>query len=718
MSAKSMEPLRVSFYGNFGSGNLGNEATLQAVIEQVLQRWPQAQLLCFCTNPQDVRTRHNIAALPSEAVDKTPAKSLSAPGRRDRLARLLRIAFWRTPLELLHWARSLRAISRSDMLIVAGTGIVGDYLTGPLGWPYDIFKLSTLAALCRVKLVFLCIGVGPIYHPLSRWFLKRSLALAHHRSYRDEASKQYLGFNTDRDFVYPDVVFGLSQGDLVSGVPAGQRPIVGLGIKDFKTTEPKAFEEYLNTMAAFVSWLQGQGYGVRLLIGDIQFDTWVREAFVELLKSRNIPTDPPLLIVEPVPTVKEQLRQVGETEVVISARYHNLVMALIQNKPVITLSDHAKLNSLATDFGLAQYLLPLANLSPDALIGAFKQLANDTERLRPYIKAEVDKYRRALDPLYVTLFSADAKAHAEHSSMTKIARLLMRRRSPVNLYIRLNTWVWKRLPSELRNTGPMRWYGTIFHRLVSRRANRKQFTGTFFFRNRPQLELMRRLAGKKPPGSTLKIAVLGCSIGAEVYSILLATRTARPDLSVCMSAIDNSAEVLQVAKEATYSAQIGDLVGEAIFERMTDAEFAEMFEGDRREARVRPWLREGISWHLGDAGDPGLVRVLGPHDMVVASNFLCHMGPSEAENCLRNIARIVKPGGYLFATGVDLDVRAKVAREMCLRPVPELIDEIHEGDPVLRRDWPFAWWGLEPLNKQRDDWQLRYATAFLVNEGN
>ncbi len=100
--------------------------------------------------------------------------------------------------------------SRTDMLIVAGTGIVADYLCGPLGWPYDIFKLSTLAALCRVKLVFLSVGVGPIRHPLSRWFLTRSLALAHHRSYRDEASKQYLekiGFNTDRDFVYPDAAF-------------------------------------------------------------------------------------------------------------------------------------------------------------------------------------------------------------------------------------------------------------------------------------------------------------------------------------------------------------------------------------------------------------------------------------------------------------------------------------------------------------------------------
>src|SRR6516165_920777 len=298
-SKKSRKIARISLYGNFGAGNLGNECTLQAVIEQTLRRWPYAQLLCFCTNPQDVRTHHNISAFPSQAVDKSPADR----GPRGRLARsgargpvwVFRIAFWRIPLELIHWAKSLRAVSRTDVLIVAGTGIVADYMCGPLGWPYDIFKLSTLAALCRVKLVFLSVGVGPIHHPLSRWFLKRSLVLANHRSYRDEASSQYIekiGFNIGHDAVYPDVVFGLSRSNLVSSLAAGQRRIVGVGLKDYGVTEgleSKAFRKYLDTMAAFVAWLQEHGYGVRLLIGDVSYDTAVIDKFVSLLKRQNIP---------------------------------------------------------------------------------------------------------------------------------------------------------------------------------------------------------------------------------------------------------------------------------------------------------------------------------------------------------------------------------------------------------------------------------------------
>ena len=148
--AKSTKPAKIGFYGNFGAGNLGNEATLQAIIEQILRRWPDGQLLCFCTNPQDVRTRHNIAAFPSEAVNRSAAERSGSSARRGNLTRFFRIAFQRIPLELVHWIKCLCALSRTDMLIVAGTGIVCDYTTGPLGtvfsncFPADTSRVGSL----------------------------------------------------------------------------------------------------------------------------------------------------------------------------------------------------------------------------------------------------------------------------------------------------------------------------------------------------------------------------------------------------------------------------------------------------------------------------------------------------------------------------------------------------------------------------------------------
>ena len=112
-----------------------------------------------------------------------------------------------------------------------------------------------------------------------------------------------------------------------------------------------------------------------------------------------------------------------------------------------------------------------------------------------------------------------------------------------------------------------------------------------------------------------------------------------------------------------------------------------MCEVEDHQAKIKPWLRNGIRWRCGDAGDPSLALVLGPQDIVFANRFLCHMEPREAERCYAT-SRLVRPGGYLFVSGVDLDVRAKVACEMDWTPVPELLREVHEGDVSIRRGCP------------------------------
>jgi CheR methyltransferase, SAM binding domain len=302
------------------------------------------------------------------------------------------------------------------------------------------------------------------------------------------------------------------------------------------------------------------------------------------------------------------------------------------------------------------------------------------------------------------------------SLVAKAARLRFFGKSPAGFYLRLNKQVWDVIPSSLRNFYPVRAYGTWLQSLVRLSATREQYFGTFFLRNRPMLELMRRLADQKATGSTLRIAVLACSAGAEVYSILWTIRSARPDLNVVVHAMDISQEILSFAENGVYAPDTSGLVGSSIFERLTAREMEQIFDWEGPIASVRPWLREGITWQLGDASSPDLIRILGPQDIVVANNFLCHMEPPAAENCLRNIAGLVDRGGCLFVSGVDLEVRTRVAHELGWRPLPELLEQIHDGDPSVRNDWPWRWWGLEPLNRDRLDWRTRYATVFQVND--
>jgi chemotaxis protein methyltransferase CheR len=288
------------------------------------------------------------------------------------------------------------------------------------------------------------------------------------------------------------------------------------------------------------------------------------------------------------------------------------------------------------------------------------------------------------------------------------------RRGVEKALLKVNRRIWRRLPARMRDLRAGQVYGRWLHTLVSRNADREMYVGTLFLRNRPALELMRRLTAKRPQGSTVRVAVLGCSVGVEVYSMVWTIRRARPDITVLVDAVDISPDVLAIAREGVYGPQTSDVVHASIFEQLSSDELSEMFDRDGDQAQVKAWLREGITWRLGDAAEPGLIEELGPKDLVVANNFLCHMDAHSAELCLRNFAPLASPDGYLLVSGVDLDVRTKVAIDLGWEPVEELLAEIHDGDPLVRADWPLRWWGLEPLDRTRRDWQTRYASAFHV----
>ncbi len=281
-------------------------------------------------------------------------------------------------------------------------------------------------------------------------------------------------------------------------------------------------------------------------------------------------------------------------------------------------------------------------------------------------------------------------------------------------FLDVNEWVWNHLPDSLTTTRPMRYYGSLMHSLVELRAQRQQYHGTFFLRNRPELQLIRALANQRAQDSAFRIAVLACSNGAEVYSILWTVRSARPDLKLMVHAIDISNEILEIANKGLYSLHGHELVDSPIFERLTEEEMGSLFDREKDDVRVKSWIRDGINWQVADAGDPELAKSLGQQDIVVANRFLCHMAPLDAERCLRSLMHLVIPGGYLFVSGIDLDVRTKVALDLGWTPVRELLEEIHNGDPSVRGDWPWRYWGLEPFDSKRNDWSIRYASVFQI----
>lgn len=232
--------------------------------------------------------------------------------------------------------------------------------------------------------------------------------------------------------------------------------------------------------------------------------------------------------------------------------------------------------------------------------------------------------------------------------------------------------------------------------------------GTYLLRNRPELELIQDLAASRPKGTRFRIAVLGCSSGMEVYSIRWQLRNLASQLDTQMVGLDVDQASLDIAREGAYPLPEHSWK----LTRLTDAELAEFFEIRDGAAHIRPHLRHSIQWLAGDACNPSLPETLGAQDLVIANRFLCHIEPERARACLRNIARLVAPGGYMFVSGVDLHVRQSVLRDSGLVPLTDRLAEIHDGDPSLREGWPLESWGLEPLDTERADWVARYAMVY------
>jgi hypothetical protein len=204
----------------------------------------------------------------------------------------------------------------------------------------------------------------------------------------------------------------------------------------------------------------------------------------------------------------------------------------------------------------------------------------------------------------------------------------------------------------------------------------------------------------------VKVAILGCSTGAELYSAVWMLRSASPRQEVRAVGIDISAECIEIAARGVYpvrSTEVGEL-SETACERL--------FVRQGQSLRVQDWLRDGVTWSVDDASSDALVSRLGAQDAVFANNFLFHMPSDRAEHCLRSIARLVAPNRYLFISGVDLDLRARCLRELGFTPLPARLEEIYTAEEGMLSAWPLHFWGLEPIDRRRSDWLSRYSTVF------
>jgi chemotaxis protein methyltransferase CheR len=206
----------------------------------------------------------------------------------------------------------------------------------------------------------------------------------------------------------------------------------------------------------------------------------------------------------------------------------------------------------------------------------------------------------------------------------------------------------------------------------------------------------------------LKITVLGCSSGAEPYSIASVLRNRHPDLPFAIYAYDIDRASIDKAINARYAY-------EEVFkaEYMTADFVNATFDREKDFFIIKNDIRKSVHFDVTDVLNPELKERLGTSDIVYAQHMLIHLKPHKAVQAFNNICNLLNPKAALFIAGIELDILAKMTRKNNLMPLEYKIENIYKEVETYGPGWPYIYFGVEPFMTVKKDWKRRYSTIFL-----
>src|SRR5712691_6125804 len=335
---------RVGLFGLLGSGNIGNDASTEALMAYLRTEHPDAVIDAMCMGWKQMRERYGIAAIPFQWQ-----QTHWRPGKRGTALKALGkgIDIFRTAA----WAR------KHDVVIIPGMGIMEAALPiNPWGVPYALFLLTLTGKIFGTKVALVSAGATPAKQPTTRWLFTRAAGMAAYRTFRDPDSREVLrrqGLDTSGDKLYPDLVFSVPLAP-----PAAVDPdLVGVGVmtyggsnEDRGPGRAQIYAAYTGAMTEFVNWLLDNGRNVRLFIGD-KVDQATVDKIVADVRRQRPQLDPARLNGDPVTTAAELIRVMEPAATVVATRFHNVVFSVKFGKPTISIGYSPKNDSLMADLG-------------------------------------------------------------------------------------------------------------------------------------------------------------------------------------------------------------------------------------------------------------------------------------------------------------------------------------------------------------------------------
>jgi polysaccharide pyruvyl transferase WcaK-like protein len=424
---------RIGLLHHVGGGNLGDDATLDAVASNIKRRRLNAEIVAFSMNPDDTETRHGIRTHPirrncwsigykragTEGTFKARVKALT---RKHRLVFYLlkaAVALIRLPSEMLRelsfLVSSRHTIKSFDLLIISGGGQLTEK-DGSWGFPYTIFKWVVLARSAGVSCIFLNVGAGPLTQPLSKFFVRRALLAADYVSLRDNKSQalvQKIGF-TGESRVCPDSAYGLEVAAVRgSARETGSQSIVGFAPMDYCDPGPGGYQAekdqivydaFIRKLASFASWLISRSHALALFGTDFGVDPKAIQDLQSALLSYHGISSRQCGVDHSVKSVRDLLATMSEMDYVVTCRFHGVIFAHLLNKPVLAIAHHPKVTELMAALELSSYCVDIRDFDANLLADRFASMVNNTEEVKSRMAARLTRNRQQLRSQFDELF--------------------------------------------------------------------------------------------------------------------------------------------------------------------------------------------------------------------------------------------------------------------------------------------------------------------------
>jgi polysaccharide pyruvyl transferase WcaK-like protein len=390
-------------FGLFGTGNLGNDASLASALDAVRARLPEAVLLCVCGAPEVVAPRFGL-----------PSVAMAAGwtiGPRQRRWRLLRLAL-RPLAEIARLATAFRQLRGVDQFVVPGTGYFDDFGVKPAQTPLDTFRWLLMAHLRGADISLLSVGAGPIHHPASRQLLTRPLRWARYCSFRDVGSREFMTgidpTNAHRP-VAPDLVFSLPVPSRREAAAEDSPPVIGVGVMAYygwgmdADTGQAVYRSYLDRLTQFTCLMLDAGHTVEVGIGDLS-DRPAAADLVAAVRSARPDLADERLAVADIAELDDVLTWTARCDVVVATRFHNVICGLMTGCPVVALGYSGKFTDLMIEMGLEASQQHVESFEVARLAEDVTELLATRPDVAEKISRRVGEYRDELAAQYDLAF--------------------------------------------------------------------------------------------------------------------------------------------------------------------------------------------------------------------------------------------------------------------------------------------------------------------------